>query len=228
MLEKVEVRTERGLLLTLPMQDISEGYSIQDIDGLDPVKVTVVSSAFAQMDGELYQGSRREKRNMVITLGLEPDYIVGTVQELRKRLYTFFMPKSKLQFRFFHTDEPIFEIWGTVESMDSPKFIQEPMAVISVLCFDPDFYNPTPLVLAGNTTSSTTEISHDYDGTVETGIKFTLNVNRTLPEFTIYHRPPDNSLRSLEFSVATSLVSGDKVTISTAPGNKYAILTRSG
>lgn len=228
MLEKVEVRTEQGLLLTLPLQDISEGYSIQSIDGLDPVKATLVSSAFANMDGEQYQSSRREKRNMILALGLEPNYAVGTVQELRKRLYGFFMPKSRVQFRFFHTDEPPVEIWGTVESMDSDKFTKEPVAVISVLCFNPDFYNPTPVVVPGNTTSSTSETTHIYPGTVETGILFKIMVNRPLLEFTIYHRPPDDTLRSLTFSTAASLVAGDVVSISTSPGNKYVTLTRSG
>jgi hypothetical protein len=228
MLEKVEVRTEQGLLLTLPLQDISEGYSVQDIDGLDPVKATIVSSAFANMDGEQYQSSRREKRNLILTLGLNPNYAVGTVSELRKRLYNFFMPEQRIQFRFFHTDMPMVEIWGRVETLDSPKFVKEPVAIISVLCFNPDFYNPEPVVLAGNTTSSTSETTHVYPGTVETGILFKLMVDRPLLEFTIYHRPPDDSLRSLTFSTAASLVAGDVVKISTTPGNKYVTLTRSG
>jgi len=228
MLEKVEVRTDQGLLLTLPLQDISEGFVIESIDGLDPVKATIVSSAFAQMDGEQFQSSRREKRNLMLTLGYQPNYAVGTVQDLRKRLYQFFMPKARLQFRFFQTGEPVVEIYGTVESLDSPKFIKEPKAVISVLCFDPDFYDSTPILLTGNTTTSTTETTHVYPGTVETGIIFRLLPNRDVTEFTIYHRPADDSLRSLEFSAASPLIAGDVLKISTSPGNKYVTLTRAG
>lgn len=228
MLDKVEVYTEQGVLLNLPMQDISEGYAIQSIDGLDPVKATIVSSAFAQMDGEQYQSSRRDKRNLVITLGLEPDYAVGTVQDLRKRLYGFFMPKSRVRLRFFHTGEPTVEIYAMVESMDSNKFTMDPTATISLLCFDPDFYNPTPVIFAGNTTSSTTETTHVYPGSVETGIVFRLFVNRPLMEFTIYHRPPDDTLRSMQFGTGASLVANDVVEISTSRGNKYVTLTRSG
>lgn len=229
MLTKVEVLTEQGVLLTLPLQDITQGYSVQDIDGLDPVKATIVSSAFAQMDGEQYQSSRREKRNIILTLGYEPDYAVGTVQDLRKKLYSFFMPKQRVLLRFFQTGEPMLQIYGRVESLVSPKFAKEPQAVISMLCFDPDFYNPTPTVLAGNTTSSTVEQQHTYDGSVETGILFKLLVNRNdVTEFSIYHRPPDDSLRQLDFSVATPFQSGDILSISTIPGNKYATLTRGG
>lgn len=228
MLEKVEVRTEQGLLLTLPLQDISEGYSVEDIDGLDPVKATIISTPFAQMDGEQYQSSRREKRNLMITLGLNPNFAVGTVQDLRDRLYDFFMPKQRIQFRFFRTGKPMVEIWGRVETMDAPKFVKEPKAIISVLCFDPDFYNPTSVIVPGNTTSSSSETTLVYPGTVETGILFRIYVNRVLSEFTIYHRPPDDTLRSLVFSTAAPLVANDVVTISTTPGNKYVKLTRSG
>lgn len=228
MLNKVEVLTEQGVLLTLPLQDISQGYSVQDIEGLDPVKATLVSSAFAQMDGEQYQASRREKRNIVLTLGYEPDYAVGTVMDLRKKLYSFFMPKQRVLLRFFQTGEPVLQIYGRVESLVSPKFAKEPTAVISLICFDPDFYNPSPIIIPGNTTSSSIEQTHVYPGSVESGIIFRLLVNRDITEFTIYHRPPDDSLRQLDFSVATPLVAGDILTISTIPGNKYATLTRGG
>ncbi len=229
MLDKVEVLTEQGVLLTLPLQDISQGYSVQNIDGLDPVKATIVSSTFGQMDGEQYQSSRREKRNIIITLGYEPDYVSGTMQDLRKKLYSFFMPKAKVLLRFFQTGEPVVQIYGRVESFDSAKFSREPTAVISIINFDPYFYNPTPVVLPGNTTASTVETSHVYPGSVESGILFRLLVNRNdLTEFTIYHRPPDDSLRSLNFTTATPLQSGDVLSISTIPGNKFVTLTRGG
>lgn len=228
MLEKVEVLTEQGVLLTLPLQDISEGYSVQDIDGLDPVKATLISSTFGQMDGEQYQSSRREKRNIILTLGYEPDYASGSVQDLRKKLYSFFMPKSRVLLRFFQAGEPTVQIYGRVESFDSPKFAKEPTAIISVVCFDPDFYNPVPTLITGNTTSSTVETTHIYPGSVESGILFRLLVDRAITEFTIYHRPPDDTLRSLDFITASPLQPGDVLSISTIPGNKYVTLTRGG
>ena len=228
MLTKVEVITEQGVLLTLPLQDISQGYSVQDIEGLDPVKAILVSSTFAQMDGEQYQASRREKRNIILTLGYEPDYAVGTVQDLRKKLYSFFMPKQRVLLRFFQTGEPVLQIYGRIESFVSPKFAKEPNAVISILCFDPDFYNPIPVVLSGNTTPTATEQQHVYSGSVESGILLKLFVDRVVSEFTFYHRPSDDYVRQLEFAVASPLVAGDVLTISTIPGNKYVTLTRSG
>lgn len=222
MLNKLEVRTDQGDLLTLPLQDISEGYLIQDIVGLDPVKATIVSSSFALLDGSQYQSSRRENRNIVLSLGLEPDWGSGTVQELRSRLYTFFMPKSNVNLRFFGTGAPTLNISGRVESFESSLFVKDPKVTISIICFDPDFTALTPSSIAGNTTAGLTETLITYSGTVETGIVFTLELNRSLTDFAIYHRPPDGVVKTLEFS--SPMLDTNVLTISTVSGAKGATL----
>lgn len=226
MLSKVEVRGAQGNLLVLPLEDIVEGLMVEEIEGLDPVKATIVSSSFATQDGAQYQSSKRESRNIKIHLGLEPDPEFDTVRTLRKRVYDFFMPKAPVNLRFFMEDGLTVDIAGRVESCDTPMFVQEPTVDISIINFDPDFLNLTPSLLNGNTTSTTTETLVDYDGTVETGIVFTLNVNRSVNDFSLYHRTPSNELRTLDFSAP--LVAGDVLTISTVSGNKGATLTRAG
>lgn len=228
MLTKVEVRTDQGALLTLPLQDVSQGLIVESIEGLDPVKATIVSSSFAQLDGEQYQSARREKRNLIINLALEPDYAVGSMQGLRNLLYQFFMTKQRVRLRFFSVDQPTVDIEGRVESFDAPKFMKDPTARISVLCFDPDFFTPDLVTLPGGTVSTTIETTHIYPGTVETGIVFKLLVDRNISEFTLYHRPADDSLRALEFQTPTPMIAGDLLEISTQSGNKYARLTRAG
>lgn len=226
MLTKVEARNDRGMLLSLPLMDVSEGYIIQDIEGLDPVKATLVSSSFANLDGEQYQSARREKRNMVFTLGLEPDYVAQTVKNLRTRLYGHFMPKSNVNFRFFSDDFPTVDISGRVESFEAPLFAKDPEVKISLLCFSPDFYNATPDIFYGNTVADNSEVLINYQGTVESGIKFRLLVNRPISGFTIFNRSSDNAFRSLEF--LAPLLAGDIVEINTSSGSKGATLTRVG
>src|SRR5438128_1459277 len=51
----VQIFSSKGETLTLMLADISQGYTIRSIDGLDPVKANVVSSSFANQDGEQYQ-----------------------------------------------------------------------------------------------------------------------------------------------------------------------------
>lgn len=226
MITMMEVRTLQGTLLSLPLDDASSGISVQNIDGLDPVKATIVSSSFAGMDGEQYQSSRREFRNITMTLGLEPDYVANSVRDLRAQLYNFFMPKSQIILRFYTDDGLTVDIMGRVESFTSPLFTSTPKADISIICFDPDFVGIDPVVLSASTVSTMVNSHLNYEGSIETGFVFKLNVNRALSEFTIYNTPSDNTVRTLDFSA--SLISGDVLTISTVSGNKSVLLTRSG
>jgi hypothetical protein len=206
--------------------DVSEGFIIQDIEGLDPVKATLVSSSFANLDGEQYQSARREKRNLLFTLGLEPDYVSQSVKALRNRLYGHFMPKSNVNFRFFSDDFPTVDISGRVESFEAPLFAKEPEAKLSLLCFNPDFYDADPILFSGNTVANATEATINYDGTVESGIAFRIMVNRPIIGFTIFNRSVDNSIRALEF--LAPLQAGDVIEINTTSGSKGATLIRAG
>lgn len=228
MLTRVEVRNDKGDLLVLPFQDVSNGFIVEDIEGLDPVKAAITSSGFAQIDGEQYQSSKREKRNIIINLALEPDFALNTVQGLRNTLYSYFMPKSNVQLRFFSTEHTTVEIRGWVESFDSPKFTRDPIASISILALDPDFRTPELNFLNGYTIGHTLEETFVYEGTVETGFVFKISPNRPVTDLTIFHRPPNESLKSLVYHTANPLTTGDTLIISTQVGDKYARRSRGG
>lgn len=226
MLTLIEARTLQGTLLSLPLGDISGGYSVQDVDGLDPVDATIVSSEYAGTDGEQYQSSSVGKRNIVLTLGLESDYVTNSVRSLRKKLYGFFLPKSWVSLRFYDDDGLTVDIPGRVETCKAKLFSQEPQAEVSILCFDPEFVNVVPSAETGSTVNSSTTNLYQYEGDIPTGFVLTLNVNQTLTEFTVYNTGSDGITRSLD--VQASLASGDVVTISTVEGDKYVRRTRAG
>jgi hypothetical protein len=227
MLTKVEVDNLQGKTLSLPLDDISGGYVIKDIAGLDPVKATISTSAFAQLDGATFQGARREMRNILMKLGIEPDYATTSVAALRQSLFSFFMPKTDVLLRFYMDNVLHSTIQGKVESCEAPPFSQDPELVASILCMDPNFKHPSTIsYLSTVTTATTSEYNLNISGTVETGYVFTLNVNRSISGFTIYNRRPDGTVRQMDVTLA--LVAGDVVKISTEPRNKYATLTRGG
>lgn len=228
MLNEVVVRNSQGASLSLPLDSVESGLILKDIQGLDPVAASIVSTSFAQLDGEQYQFSRREKRNMLMTIGLEPYYseVADTVRGLRNVLYQFFMPKTEVTLRFNMTDAASVEIKARIESFASPLFTSDPEVVISLLAFNPDFVDPVTVTLPGSTTTGSTPTNVTYDGTVETGLLFTLNVNRSMTGFTLYNLPTDNQERSLLF--VAPLLNGDQVVISTVPGSKTATLIRGG
>lgn len=235
LLQSVKATNAQGSVLDLPLEDISGGFSVRNIDGLGPVKATLVSSSFANMDGEQYHSSRRDSRNILATLGLEPDYAIQGVQALRSQLQQYFMPKSEvtLTFRMFDKFSQSvvgqyldLDIVGRVESFDSPLFTNDPKVDLSIMCYDPDFYDPNEIEVDGTTVADLTTFVVSYAGTVDTGVVFQLRPDRAVSDFTIYHQPPDGSLRTFDFSYP--LQAGDVLEISSVPGSKYATLTRAG
>lgn len=226
MITLIEARTPLGTLLSMDVEGVETGFVIQNIDGLDPVNASIVSSSYASIDGAQYQFSRRDTRNIVMTIGMESDFITASVRDLRTQLYSFFMPETQVSLRFYMDDGLVVNTSGRVESFVAPLFTDEPNAVISIICFDPDFLDATPVILSGSTESSTTDTYVNYDGTSQTGFTFVLNVNRSLTEFTIYNRTSDNVVRILDF--AATLQADDVLTISTIPGSKSITLVRAG
>lgn len=225
MLTLLEVRGQGGTL-SLSLEDPDLGYDVQDVQGLDPVKANLVSSSFAQQDGAQYQSARREARNILLKLGLFPDYSTDTVWSLRQQLYPFFIPKTPISLRFFMESGLTVDIAGVVETCETAQFTQEPVVDISIMCFDPDFLEPDEVVVSGSTTSGETYTPLVYTGSVETGIIFELDVDRSLSEFTIYHQTPDGTIKTMDFQA--SVIADDVVKIVTMSGSKSATLTRAG
>jgi hypothetical protein len=227
----VEATNSQGSLLTLQLGDVSSGINVQNITGLDPVKATLVSSSFADQDGAVYQSSRRDTRNIVMTLEIDPDPTVMSVLALRRILYRQFRPKDQISLKFYVDDaddsiEDGYQISGVVESCESAMFSQTSVLTVSVICFDPDFYDPIPVTVTGLETTDSVATYFPYTGSVDTGITFVLNVNRSVSAFSLYY--VDANLQTWTMDFAYALVAGDVVTISTVPGNKYASLVRAG
>ena len=105
LLNALKVTNSQGTELDMPLSDNSNGFLIKNIDGLDPVKATLVSSSFANLDGEQYHSARRETRNIVLSLGLDPSWGSASVKDLRDQLYSYFMPKSPLLMNFHMFDK---------------------------------------------------------------------------------------------------------------------------
>lgn len=226
MINLIEVRTDRGLVLSLPMFDPTEGLYIQNVDGLDPVDATLVYSSMANQDDEQEQSSKRVKRNIILQLGYQPDYANTTIKKLRDRLYGFFMPKSQVRLRFYSDDMPTVEIVGRVEKMNAPLFTKDPNATISILCAKSSFVGLDTLQFGGNTTSGTTELQRTYDGSIETGGLFRILPNRDMGGFSIINRLPDDSVQTQDF--VFPLQNGDILEINSVNLNKSARLTRGG
>lgn len=227
MLDTLKITSPQGANLTLPLDDIVNGYSIQDIQGLDPVKAEIASSQYPNQAGEQFHSSSRGKRNIILKLGLEANYSTQTVRQLRQGLYDYFMPQSDVSLQFLDDDGSAVDISGKVEDLSAPLFTAKPAATISILCLLPDFIDTKKTTVTGASVPDMTETSIDYTGTSATGFLFHLQIDRALTEFSVKSRSPDGVQRSMDFTT-TGLQAGDTIEISTVTGAKGVYLLRAG
>lgn len=221
---KLDVTNRKGDILSLTMEENDTGYQVASIEGLDPVKANLVSTSYANSDGEQYQSGKRGARNIKIKLDLDPDFDPNTYASLRRDLYSYFMPKSQVSLRFYLSTGLYLDIVGIVEEMSAPLFAQDPLVDISVMCFQPDFTDPRIISVDGFSVDDTTNTTINYPGTVETGTVLTLNLNRDIDDFTIYNMDEAGKLYQLDFS--GELLDGDELVVSSLRGSKGITLTR--
>lgn len=218
MLTEVEVLSNRGSLLTLPLADVTDGIVLVDVEGLNPVKATLVTSKMAGMNGSQFLNSTGEERNLKFKFLMEPNIVGQTVEDVRNKLYEFFMPQAEVSFTFRKDNGVEVGISGRVETFEGPYFTADPEANISVLCFDTDFVVPEAVLVPGYSVNDGTTFEIEYPGSAATGINFHLLPDRDLTEFTIYSTMPNGENRNLDF--AAPMLAFDSLVIETQKGNK--------
>lgn len=227
MLTKVTLVDPLGASLALPLQDNSNGFTVKNIEGLDPVKASLTSTPFAQLDGSQAQGARRENRNILLTIGLEPYSGGSTVKALRAALYGVVMPKSFVTLQFFEDGAatPEYTITGQVESFETPLFSKDPEVVVSIICYEPSFEEYTPHLITGLNTVTDTSGAYTTivnPGTIESGYLLTLSVNRLASTgFTVYNYRPGVSPTTLQ--VTASINTPDVIKLSTKSKDKSVL-----
>lgn len=169
---------------------------IRDIDGLGPVKADINTEPFATGKGELYQGSSVGKRNIVMKLGFNPNWVDQTVSSLRRQLYRYLLPQAWCKLRFFSDDMATVDIEGRVEGCDPNMFSEDPEMVVSIICPRPDFIEPDAVLYTGIVDDGTAEFEFDYVGSVETGFELLVasavgNVSYTGPLNISVQQEPD-------------------------------------
>lgn len=227
MLTAVEATNGIGATLRLTVMNSENGYLVREITGLDPVPATLTSSTMAQRDGAQFQNARRETRNIVIKLGLEPDFAATTVASLRTGLYDYFMPKENVLLGFYVDEVLTYLIQGQVETLTNAMFSADPEVDISILCYDPDFYSPADTSVEVDTVDGTIETPITYEGTTDTGLIFQMTLTADLDEgIALYNTPPANAYQGMV--IQASLLTGDILTVNTIDGQKAITLTRGG
>lgn len=188
MITKVEVFSPQPDAPVLPLGGLmpfDDPIHIRNIDGLGPVKADIARTPFASGRGSLYQGSSTPDRNIVLTLGFNPDWEgQQTVASLRQLLYRYLMPENWTKLRFFSQELPDVDIEGYVESCEPNMFSQDPEFQVSIICPEPDFIEADATIYNGVVDDGTLELEFEYAGTIATGYELRVDFAVDNPAYT--------------------------------------------
>lgn len=178
MITTIECTNPLGNTATLSLDPTLSPYVVKDVDGLGPVAANIATTNYVTKDGSIFQNARSGNRNIVIRLGLNPDY--STTQdpygELRRDLYPVLYPKSEIKLVIDSTHMETVEISGWVESFEPAIFSKDPDVLISIICPDPYFVSQVDTV---DTRVGPGNLVIDNPGNVETGITLLVDVFTT-------------------------------------------------
>lgn len=226
MLQSIQVTNINKAVKKLSLFDYIDGLIISNVDGVDPVDAEIIDSKYAGQDGTEYQTATRGKRTLLLTLDVDVFTEAGSAQQIRQRLMRFFMPKSPVDLEFERLGAPHVVISGYVESFDFPLMVEEPQVTLSIVCTKPDFIDPTPKDFSSRSNTAGALSVLDYEGTVETGFLFRMQMNRSVPNLVLKNTAQAGITQQMD--VDFDFLNGDIFEVSTVSRQKRATLIRNG
>ena len=132
-----KIQNSNGLVWTLTNNE-SE-YQVVSITGLNPPKAQINTSTIVGFDGALFNSSKLETRNLVLSIRIN-----GDVETNRLNLYKYFRTKEPCVFYYANEHLDVF-IEGYVESVECNLFTISEIAQISIICPYPYFKSVTEI-----------------------------------------------------------------------------------
>jgi hypothetical protein len=210
---------------TLPLAEEGRAdtdlIQIRDISGLGPVKINVNTTPYGSVDGESFTGTSVPLRNIVLTLGLNPNWDTWTMSKLRRLLYAYFMPKQLVRLVFESDDLPPVEIYGYVESAEPTVFSKDGEIQVSIICPDPYFTAIEPVVVTGvaGPPHDFDPVEIEYNGSVEAGFNVEISEALLPAPSEIQIQVGDPALSN--FRVMATVSSTKYLIMNSVAGNKY-------
>jgi len=227
------------------------GFFIRGIDGLGPAKATINTTDSLSLDGSVFNSSRLQSRNIVFKLGFLEN---PSIEHTRRESYRFFPIKKSINIEI-ETDIRTYKTSGYIESNEPDIFSNDEGSVISVICPNPYFYDPsttiiffshveggfkfpfsneslTQKLLIFSNIISDLETVVTYPGDSDIGIVLNIHASGPVVNFEIFNLTTGQNMR-IDHDILVSLtgfgiITGDDIRITTIRGQKSIILIRDG
>lgn len=205
-------------------------WQVTSVTGLNPPTAVISTAAVTGFDGERFNSSRMDKRNIVINL-----VINSNVDANLTRLNRVIFPKRYIKIYYKSVSKDLY-IEGYVEAFEYDHFDNKIACQLSVICPSPFWVSNeltaallSPVVdlfefpfsipvegiaLSEFVTSKTGIVANN--GNIETGAIIEIDATHNIVEPTVI-----NVTTGQRMTVRTELKTGDRIIISTVKGSKY-------
>lgn len=259
MFQSMTVTNARGDTLDLPIRNpMATGYNVVAIDGLGPVDAVLQTSNTVTTDGVIFNGARKDEREIVINLAYYPES-GKNIEDLRHGTYKYFPEKEEVTL-VFHADTRSVRTTGIVESNEIPIFSEKESSSIVIKCPDPWFridnelnrvtsfsnvepafefpFNwtnnpvgePKPLWFGAIKNIHSKNIM--YDGESEVGVIIRMSFDAPVRNIRIYNEEAGQEIDvftdKVKLIIADGIKSGDELVICTIPKRKSVEVIRDG
>lgn len=212
-------------------------YTLLIENGLTPPAARINTSAIATMDGEVFNSSFMDKRNIVMTI-----YPTCEIEDNRINLYRYIKSKQYIK---VYIKNGLRDVWieGYVESIEGNLYEAPQKLQVSIICPDPYFKSVKGIFTNFSSIVSAFQFPFAIDETGvplstmeiyseknifnpsddETGIIIELYARDTVLEPTIY-----NQTTNEHFTLEYEMQEGDKIVINTRKGEKSVVVIHDG
>jgi hypothetical protein len=200
----------------------SDVYILKNVDGLGPPEVDV-SIADTLNAGGYYQGRRPQSRQIVMKIGLNPDFSAGqTASDLRASLYGMLTPGAadNLTIQIMDGAVVLVQTQGYVAKMEINPFSKDPEVQVTIDCVG--WYLEAPNLLYVAPASKAVPAILTGPGAAPSGIHLEVIFTTNLSSWTLTNAAGKKML------VTYAFLTNDKLAIDTRPGARGIWLTRGG
>ena len=232
----LKIENVKNEIITLTQNE--SDFQVFDIQGLNPPKAQINTSAIAGLDGARFNSSKLETRNIVIYIKIN-----GDVEKNRLLLNTFFSTKEWCKFYYQNGSRDVYTE-GYVESNEYTSFSNSVVMQVSILCPNPYFKAMKeivddiskvlgafefpfainigePIPFSEIDTSRVTNVFNNSES--QTGVIIEINILGSVNKLQI-----NNTETGETFKLSYPFVENDKVIIDTNKGEKSITLVREG
>lgn len=210
--------------------DASGPFVLKSADGLGPPDI-VVSIGQTTQEGGIYQGRKAQNRQVVMLVGLQPEWEIGqSSEDLRTTLYGLLTPKfgELIQMECWNDNVLVAKAEGQFSKFEAAIFSKDPAVQLTLDCTHPYLQSPSLLFQnpAEGVSGGKTWFDVENVGTAPSGFMMSVQFTNT---FTGAVTINDNGGPTGEyFSVNRAWTAGDKLILDTRPGQRGVWRTPSG